>query len=332
VDALLSRSEDLAKGWLLALLERAPLNDAPRIMAAELTRDGPRVCDAIVRAIADDTDERRLEPGGALVPLAARVGELAGAGGAEATSKAVDALQAVVWDALRSELRNPEPDLIAELAERLAQVTELVRVAALRHGADAVPAGSGGPALAAVGTPDEAVPHASPEPAPAWGGGEASGREPDALWVRALQEEIQRSAGSPLSLLLAELEDADRMLAVETKQGSAATLGHFAQAIRGAVRRQDILVCETDARAWIIARETGRAGAQALGERISAAVSEGQPWRGAPMAASVGVAVLGEDGRSSSELIDAAEESRFAAAADGLAVIRAVPEDAPADR
>ena len=49
------------------------------------------------------------------------------------------------------------------------------------------------------------------------------------------------------------------------------------------------------------------------------------------MTASVGVAVLGEDGRSPDELIDAAEEARFAAAASGVGVIRAVPDEAPDD-
>ena len=137
VDVLLARTEDLTKGWLFALLERAPLDDAPRILAADLTQDGPRICAAMLRAIADETDHRRLEPGGALEPLAARVGELAGAVGAAATSLAVDALHGVMWSALRAELREPDPDLISELAERLAQVTGLMRAAALAQ----VPAG-----------------------------------------------------------------------------------------------------------------------------------------------------------------------------------------------
>jgi GGDEF domain-containing protein len=151
------------------------------------------------------------------------------------------------------------------------------------------------------------------------------------LWIGALQEEIHRTAGSPLSLLLAELEDADRVRAVETGDGSAATFSDFAQAIRGVVRRQDILVCETDARAWIIARDTGRAGAQALGSRVTAAVRDSPPWRGAPIMASVGVAVLGEDGLTPAELIEAAEEARFAAAAAGIDIARSTREDAPAD-
>ncbi len=330
IEALLGRTEDLTKGWLLALLERAPLDDAPRILAADLTRQGPRVCAAILRAIADETDHRRLEPGGALEPLAARVGELAGAAGAAATSLAVDALQSVIWSALCSELRDPDPDLVTELAERLSQVTGLMRAAALEHASgaapvrapvSAVPGGPGGP-----GGPATAASRPTPvaEPREPWG---QPGRE---LWVDALEDEIRAAAGGSLSLLLAELEDADRVRAVETEPSGAAVrgaFGAFARAVREVARHQDILVCESDARAWIIARDTGRAGAQTLGTRIAAAVRAREPWRGAPLSASVGVAVLSEDGVTAAELIEAAEQARFAAAAEGVDVLRVVPGD-----
>lgn len=149
------------------------------------------------------------------------------------------------------------------------------------------------------------------------------------LWVDALEDEI-RAADAPLSLLLAELEDADRVRAVETEPsgpGARGAFGTFARAVREVARHQDILVCESDARAWIIARDTGRVGAQALGTRIAAAVRAREPWRGAPLSASVGVAVLSEDGRSAAELIEAAEQARFAAAAEGVDVLRVVPGD-----
>jgi GGDEF domain-containing protein len=348
IDSLLPRSEDLTKGWLLALLEQAPLDEAPGILATDLTRDGPRICDAVLRAITDDTDLRRLEAGGALTPLAARVGELAGATTPPAISLAVDALQAVIWSALRDELRSPDPDLVSELSERLTLVTELLRAAALSR-AEA-PAGGGGGGGGATERELAAVPRYTPETEPSqgapaagsarperprpWPGvpaAEAADLEaPDALWVGALEEEIDHAAGSPLSLLLAELEDVERVLAVETPADASATFGHFAQAVRGVVRRQDILVCETDTRAWIIARDTSRPAARALGSRIAEAVGEARPWRGAPLVASVGVAVLGEDGHSPSELIESAQEARFTAAAAGVKVAPTAPPGEPA--
>jgi GGDEF domain-containing protein len=373
IDALLTHTEDLAKGWLLALLEQAPLDESPGILAADLARDGPRVCDAVVRAIADERDLRRLEPEGALERLVAGVGELSGASGPEGASRAVDALHAVLWSALRDELRSPDPDQVSEIAERLALVIELVRGAVLRrwgegHGAaqrpssgstepyEVRPAHIGQAPLAdapapgveppdvesvpRVGAPPaeppalESVPRAGAPPAepPALESVPRAGapvvEEPaGALWVKALEDEIQRAerSGTPLSLLLAELEDADRVTAVEPAATAAATFSRFTQAVRTVARRQDIVVCETETRAWIIARDTARAGAQALGTRIVAAVSERSPWRGAPMLASVGLAVLGAEGRAADEMIEAAEEARFAAAAEGVGLAGVAP-------
>jgi GGDEF domain-containing protein len=377
IESLLPQSEELAKGWLLALLEQAPLDDAPAIMAADLSREGPRLCDAVLRAITDDTDLRRLEPGGVLTPLASRAGALAGATAPAAISRAIDALQGVIWTAVREELRGPDPDLISELTERLTLIIELLRGAALERvpprsspGAAAPrpsPADEGPPPPPGSGPPESSsssewrespaplrsapeLPEGpspppldpppfdpapfDPPPAAAAGGSPpspsprswpgfsdvVSAQPPDALWVGALEDEITRSGGSSLSLLLAELEDAERVSAVAARAEASATFHQFAGAVRSAVRRQDILVSEAGGRAWIIARDTARVGAHALGERIAGAVRAAAPWQGAPLTASVGVAVLGEDGRTSAELIEAAEEARFVAAASGLEV------------
>ena len=146
-----------------------------------------------------------------------------------------------------------------------------------------------------------------------------------------LDRELTRAqrSGSPLSLLLLELEEAERLLAVEPPTEAAATFGRFAQTVRGVMRRQDILACESDARAWIIARDTSRAGAQALAARTAGSVRMAQAWRGAPLTVSIGVAVLGEDGSDSEELIDSAEQSMLAAAAEGVGVHRGGPRAEP---
>jgi GGDEF domain-containing protein len=114
-------------------------------------------------------------------------------------------------------------------------------------------------------------------------------------------------------------------MAVESASESAATYGRFAQAIRTVMRRPDVLACETDTRAWIIARDTGREGAQALGSRIAGAVRAAPPWRGAPMTVSIGLAVLGEDGRDCASLVEASEQAKFAAAAGGIGIVHGKP-------
>ena len=361
------RGEELAKGWLIALVEDAPLDDAAAILAGDVARDGPRICDAVVRAIYDEADLRRIEQEGVLEPLASRAGELAGARTAEAAAHAVEALKDVVWNALRGELARTDPDLLADAAERLSLVAGLILAAVLRRrdkgetathtpapvaplrvapgdlaaGARAPVerrfAGSVRPGFAETGGTigdaghtgtgdgfdERGMRDGEDEQAGAtiFGGVREEGR--DALWMRALSDEIVDAgrARMPLSLLLVELDEAERLLAVEPHAEASVTFGRFAQAVRTSVRRRDVLACETDSRAWIIARDTGRAGAQALGTRIVTSVPGEGSWRGAPLAVTVGLAVLGEDGHNAAALIDAAEQTRFAAEASGMGIV-----------
>jgi GGDEF domain-containing protein len=355
LESLSSRSEELAKSWLVALVEDAPLEAAAAILAGDVARDGPRICDAVVRAIYDDADLRRIERDGVLEPLASRVGELAGAGDVVAAAHAVETLKDVVWGALRRELGPDDPELLVEAAERLSLVTELVRSAVLRRGVvgDAPVDGleRRAPLRVAAEPPDRAGATVERRGVPglegrqgssgvggaaADGGRFAEGRagsgeesERDALWVGALHDEIARAgrARVPLSVLLVELEEAEKLLAIEPHAEASATFGRFAQAVRGSVRRRDVLAAESDSRAWIIARDTGRAGAQALGSRIAETVSSEGSWRGAPLTVSVGLAVLGEDGHNASSLIEAAEQTRFAAEASGIGIVTGEPDD-----
>jgi GGDEF domain-containing protein len=361
VEALLLRGEELAKGWLLALVEDAPLDEAAAILAGDVARDGPRICDAVVRALYDDADLRRIESEGVLEPLASRAGELAGAQSAEAAAHAIRALEQVMWAALRAELAQTDPDLLADAAERLSLVAALVLAAVLRRRDQ-----SAAPAREAlrvaplhVARPEPHRPESARPESPrvaepverraavergvtpgieetggtvgARGdGADAQEESRDALWVGALRDEITRAgrASLPLSLLLVELDDAERLVAVEPGGEASATFGRFAQAVRAAVRRRDVLACETDSRAWIIARDTGRAGAQALGSRIATSVPAEESWRGAPLTVSVGLAVLGEDGYNAASLIDAAEQMRFAAEASGIGIVAEADDDA----
>ena len=68
-----------AKGWLLALIAARDLQDAPAVPTAELARDAPKLCAAILRAVGSDA---HADP----PPLAARAGAMAGAGSPQARS------------------------------------------------------------------------------------------------------------------------------------------------------------------------------------------------------------------------------------------------------
>ncbi len=145
---------------------------------------------------------------------------------------------------------------------------------------------------------------------------------PAPAWPGTLEDAVARAsaAGEPLALLLAELVDAGRISMVEDAESVARLLNEFRAAIRTAAGAERVVVDDGDARAWVVAPGLGREGADALGASVDAAVRAGPGWRGAPLIASVGVSVLGEDGEHAEALLEAAERSMLAAAAGGTEV------------
>ena len=152
------------------------------------------------------------------------------------------------------------------------------------------------------------------------------------LWIATLERHVDRAQreGGGLALLRVELVDGERLAAAAEGESQAEAdergvpYGRLAQAIRRAIRRQDLVASDRQGRAWVIAPAVGRAGAIALAERIGAGVEHGEHWRGAPLAATIGFAVYGEDGRDAPTLIDRAEEAMLAASAAGVRIGEAI--------
>lgn len=450
VEPLAGRAQTIAKGWLLLLLERAPLDAVGTIPAAALAAEGPALCAAVVRGLGSDAELARLGPGGDLAALVGRVGPLCGAADAAATVAAVDALRACVWvAALELRAGERDPHAVGELADRLAAVTAVVTATALAgvvvapaqtapaqtapaqpapppyaapapppraapaqppHAAPAQPpyGAPAAPPQPAPPQPVSAPPHAaapqpvtpqapapprdeapSPPPEPAWAQddaapathdgiphgqgapqpaddagepawshpepalddlrdgvddhgsvtslparpavdprhGPAAAMDDSDLWIATLERHIDRCQreGGGLALLRVELVDGDRVAASAPDGQAHVPYGRLAQAVRRAIRRQDLVASDHHGRAWVIAPGVGRAGAIALAERIGAGVESGEQWRGAPLAATIGFAVYGEDGHDAATLIDRAEEAMLAATAAGAPIGEALP-------
>lgn len=129
-ELLAGRAQAIAKGWLLTLLERAPLDAVAAIPAADLASEGPAVCAALARALGSDGDLDRLRPAGDLAALVQRIAALSGAHDAIETLAAVDALRACLW-AAAVDARGTRTDDLAPLVERLAEVALVVGTTAL---------------------------------------------------------------------------------------------------------------------------------------------------------------------------------------------------------
>jgi GGDEF domain-containing protein len=141
----------VAKAWLLALVAYAPLAQAGAVPAAELARGGPALCSGVLVALGSDAELERLVGGAAgPPPLGAAAARLTGARTAAGLAAGVEALRAATWRALRAELRDPVPELVADLADRLAYVCARVTEASLSTPLADAPGRSDGPLAEAL--------------------------------------------------------------------------------------------------------------------------------------------------------------------------------------
>lgn len=323
IGPLAPAAERIAKGWLLELIDAGPIAAAAAVPAADLAAGAPRLCEAVLRAVGSDADLERLEAGGEHARLAASAGQLAGAADAAGTLAAVEALRAVIHSELRDRLRLRDAEPAAELAERLALVCSSVADAALQS----LDAAGGRTVVTPPGTGEPREGHDSEladiHPLTVRRGeGEAGGDAGQPLWIVALEREIARSTEEPgrrFALLLVEI-DGEAQITAAAGGGEDAVFDRVAAALRQAVRRPDLIAHEPDGRTWVIAPDCGRSGAAALAGRIAVAVERAAAPRGAPLTASIGVAVFPEDGRAAQALIDDAEERMWAARAAGVRV------------
>jgi GGDEF domain-containing protein len=329
--AALADGQAPAKGWLLALVSARPLRDAPALPVPDLARDAPALCAAVLRAVGSEAELRRLEGGGDLAGLAARAGELAGAGGPAGAVAAVAALRAALWEALTLTMAPLDGPTTAALAERLAFVCDAVAVATLgavaSAGASESPGASASPgvvaplrAAAPPGASDSPGTDAPPaEAAPTSGDDVASFRVRDARgdWEGAVE---RLAAGArPFALLAVEVDDAPRLAAADAP-GAAEALARVERAVRDELRPGDVLGREEDGRLWIVAADLGATGARALAERLADAVAAVPPVRGAALSASIGLAASPAGGADRDELTARADESLYAARAAGVPI------------
>jgi GGDEF domain-containing protein len=275
-----------AKGWLLALIAARELHDAPAIPTAELARDAPKLCAAIMRAVGSDA---ALD----LPPIAARAGAMAGAGSPATAVAAVGLLRGALWEALTAAMPPLDAAATAALAERLAWVCDRVAVATV-----SAPPGAGQETFRVRDARAVAAPL-------------------DADWRAVAGRFVADGRG--FALLAVEVDDVDRLLAAD-REAARAALARAHEAVHAELRPDDVIGREADGRIWVVAAELGASGARALAERLADAVAAAASPHGAPLSVSIGLAASPSDGTDLAVLEARADEALFAARAAGVAV------------
>jgi diguanylate cyclase (GGDEF)-like protein len=217
----------------------------------------------------------------------------------------VAALRAVIWTAALAALDDGDEDLVAPLAERLAHVADVLAAAAIAGLGEALAGEPRAPAAFAGRSVATAAAPAPPE-------------HPIAAVERALAE--ARDAGDTLAVLLLEVDGADRLPATEGAEAAGEVLARSANAVRAVLGDRDVVIEEGPGRMWLILTGAGRLAALAQAERAASAVEHATAVRGAPLTASVGVAVHPGDGDDAATLAAEAERTLYAARAAGVRV------------
>lgn len=264
-------------------------------------------------------------------------------------ARAAQALSETLWEALHEELSDPREQRVAELCERLAEVTATVALLArVDAGVSAVP----GPPIAPAepespaahaayyeespSTPVRESPTAEEQPSMAVLVDELAPKKPPEIeirdergerdptaWIASIGRRLERyeQDGAGFAVLLIELADVERLRHAELPGEVARLTGLVETALSGALRPADSLARESPGRYWLLAPETASDSARTLAESLAHAVRRAASHRGAPLEIAVGVAVCPADGRQAAELAAHADIALYAARAASRPVL-----------
>ena len=128
-----SSREELAKAWLVRVIERASLDEIRDLPTERLARELPAVISDILRTVANGSARFELSEEQAQRAAALAALRPSGESGAGELARDVAALQSVLVRAIRDELVDESPELFVNAVERLAEATGAVHAAAVEE-------------------------------------------------------------------------------------------------------------------------------------------------------------------------------------------------------
>jgi diguanylate cyclase (GGDEF)-like protein len=299
--ARLDRSkEELAKAWLVRVIERASLEEIRALPTERIAAELPDLIGDLLRAAAQAEPAEGMQLPEEAIGRAAGLAALRAGGALSAADLARDvaALQAVLVRALRDELAGSEPEVFADAAERLAEAAGAVQAAAV----------------------EELVRTRSREL--------ESQADTDPLTglynLRHLQREIaqlldvQKRYEHPFALLLLDIDGLKRINDAHGHQAGDRVLMQVAMAMRRAVRSVDTPARLGGDEFGVLAPEQDSGSGANLAARLVSAIREEVVTPdNPPIAVSVGVAACPEQAEEADALVEAADQAMYRAKANG---------------
>jgi diguanylate cyclase (GGDEF)-like protein len=309
--ARLDRSRDeLAKAWLVRLIERASLDEIRELPTDRIARELPELIGDIVSSVADANGkayELSEEQTRRVATLAAlRSGRETSAGD---VARDVAALQAVLVRALREELAEEDPERFAEAVEQLVDATGAIQAAAaeelIRRRSRELESQANTDALTGLGN------------------------------LRHLQRQINhllavhKRYGHPFGVLLMDIDGLKRINDSHGHSAGDRVLMQVAMSLQRSIRSVDVAARLGGDEFCVLAPQQLTEAAATLAERLATAVREevaapDDP----PVSISIGVSACPSHGDDAETLIDTADRAMYQAKAAGESVALGEPPSA----
>ena len=298
--ARLERSRDeLAKQWLVRLIERASLDEIRELPTEKIARELPELISGIVNAIAEgDGDPYNLtkEQSERAASLAAL---RAGAREARASDVARDvaALQTVLLRALREDLED-DPVRFADAVEQLVEATAAIQAEAME--------------AHVASRSRELESQANTDPLTGLGN------------LRALQRQlgilldVRKRYQHPFAVLLMDIDGLKRINDAHGHAAGDRVLMQVGMSLRRSIRSVDTAARIGGDEFCVLLPEQDLKSAAKLAARLATAIEEEVAAPGEPsVTVSIGVAASPEHGDEAEALIDTADRAMYRAKAAG---------------
>jgi diguanylate cyclase (GGDEF)-like protein len=298
--ARLERSRDeLAKQWLVRLIERASLDEIRELPTERIARELPELITGIVGSISEDGDPYNLTKDQS--ERAASLAELR-SGGRDAraadVARDVAALQTVLLQALREDLAD-DPAAFAGAVEQLVESIAAIQAAAMEAHVQS--------------RSRELESQAHTDPLTGLGN------------LRALQREltnlldVQKRYQRPFGLLLMDIDGLKRINDSHGHQAGDRVLMQVGMSLRRSVRSVDTAARIGGDEFCVLLPEQDLKTAAKLAARLANAIEEevASPGELASLSVSIGVAASPEHGDEAESLIDTADRAMYRAKAAG---------------
>jgi len=303
--------EELAKAWLVKLIERASLEQIRDLPTERIAAELPALISDVLRAAAAGGDAWAMEPEAG--ERAARLAELREAGSAEAADVARDvaALGAVILAGLRQDAAELGAERFADLALAVGDAVGAVQAAAV----------------------ETLVGRRSREAQSTAGTDPLTGLSD----LRRLQATLRQSLalheryGHPFALLVLDIDGLRRVNDTAGRPAGDRLLVQVSLAMRRAIRTVDVPARIGGDEFGVVMPHQRAAPARALAERLAHAVrveTAGADGQGAAVA--IGLVSCPEHGTDAATLMEAADGAMYAAKAGGETIAVAASAEAEA--